>query len=78
MAVMHQKGAREGHGSSSENEISELRSAGAHYTPFVSSTGERGKGETSCYLPFVGFPDSSVGKESSCNAGDPGWSPGSG
>ena len=25
-----------------------------------------------------GFPDSSVGKESSCNAGDPGSIPGSG
>ena len=24
-----------------------------------------------------GFPDSSVGKESTCNAGDPGWIPGS-
>ena len=22
-----------------------------------------------------GFPDSSVGKESACNAGDPGWIP---
>ena len=26
----------------------------------------------------LGFPDSSVGKESTCNAGDPGWIPGSG
>ena len=26
----------------------------------------------------VGFPGSSVGKESACNAGDPGWIPGSG
>ena len=26
----------------------------------------------------LGFPDSSIGKESSCNAGDPGWIPGSG
>ena len=26
----------------------------------------------------VGFPDSSVGKESTCNAGDPGLIPGSG
>ena len=26
----------------------------------------------------VGFPDSSVGKESVCNAGDPGWIPGLG
>ena len=26
----------------------------------------------------VGFPDSSVGKESTCNAGDPGSIPGSG
>ena len=25
----------------------------------------------------VGFPGSSVGKESACNAGDPGWIPGS-
>ena len=25
-----------------------------------------------------GFPDSSVGEESTCNAGDPGWIPGSG
>ena len=32
------------------------------------------------YLFFVklGFPDSSVGKESACNAGDPGSIPGSG
>ena len=29
----------------------------------------------SCY---VDFPDSSVGKESACNAGDPGSTPGSG
>ena len=28
--------------------------------------------------PFLGFPDSSVAKESSCNAGDPGLIPGSG
>ena len=27
---------------------------------------------------FFGFPDSSLGKESSCNAGDPGSIPGSG
>ena len=27
---------------------------------------------------FVGFPHSSVGKESACNAGDPGLIPGSG
>ena len=27
---------------------------------------------------FEGFPDSSVGKESACNAGDPGSIPGSG
>ena len=26
----------------------------------------------------MGFPDSSVGKESACNAGDPSWIPGSG
>ena len=26
--------------------------------------------------PLVGFPDSSVGKESTCNAGDPGSIPG--
>ena len=25
---------------------------------------------------LLGFPDSSVGKESACNAGDPGWIPG--
>ena len=24
----------------------------------------------------MGFPHSSVGKESACNAGDPGWIPG--
>ena len=32
-------------------------------------------------MPYVlveGFPDSSVGKESACNAGDPGLIPGSG
>ena len=27
---------------------------------------------------LMGFPDSSVGKESACNAGDPGLTPGSG
>ena len=26
----------------------------------------------------MGFPDSSTGKESTCNAGDPGWIPGLG
>ena len=26
----------------------------------------------------LGFPGSSAGKESTCNAGDPGWIPGSG
>ena len=31
-----------------------------------------------CYINFLGFPDSSVGKESTCNAGDPGSIPGSG
>ena len=30
------------------------------------------------YTPCWGFPDSSVGKESACNAGDPGLIPGSG
>ena len=29
-------------------------------------------------MGFEGFPDSSVGKESVCNAGDPGLNPGSG
>ena len=29
-------------------------------------------------LTFMGFPDSSVGKEPTCNAGDPGSNPGSG
>ena len=29
-------------------------------------------------LIYVGFPDSSVGKEPTCNAGDPGTNPGSG
>ena len=30
-----------------------------------------------CKANYVGFPDSSVGKESTCHAGDPGWIPGS-
>ena len=30
------------------------------------------------YYVYVGFPHSSVGKESACNAGDPGSIPGSG
>ena len=35
--------------------------------------------EFSCHLwDFLGFPDSSFGKESTCNAGDPGSIPGSG
>ena len=29
-------------------------------------------------LPFLGFPDSSIGKESTCTAGDPGSIPGLG
>ena len=29
-------------------------------------------------LELLGFPSSSAGKESACNAGDPGWIPGSG
>ena len=33
---------------------------------------------TSRYLSILGFPHSSVGKESSCNAGDPGSIPGLG
>ena len=31
-----------------------------------------------CDQSTEGFPDSSVGKESACNAGDPGLIPGSG
>ena len=31
-----------------------------------------------CSITFLGFPDSSVGKESACNARDPGLIPGSG
>ena len=31
-----------------------------------------------CTPNLLGFPDSSVGKESACNAGDPGLNPGSG
>ena len=27
---------------------------------------------------YMGFPDSSIGKESACKAGDPGWIPGLG
>ena len=32
----------------------------------------------SSFLMILGFPDSSLGKESTCNAGDPGSIPGSG
>ena len=31
-----------------------------------------------CYMPIMGFPGSSAGEESTCNAGDPGLIPGSG
>ena len=31
-----------------------------------------------CLPVFLGFPDGSAGKESACNAGDPGSIPGSG
>ena len=31
-----------------------------------------------CLQVSLGFPDSSVGKESTCNAGDPQWIPGLG
>ena len=31
-----------------------------------------------CICRYEGFPDSSVGKESACNAGDPGSIPGLG
>ena len=35
--------------------------------------------QTCMLIPVLrGFPDSSVGKESACNAGDQGWIPGSG
>ena len=33
---------------------------------------------SSIFLYILGFTDSSVGKESTCNAGDPGSTPGSG
>ena len=33
---------------------------------------------TAKFQTDAGFPDSSVGKESACNAGDPGWIPGLG
>ena len=38
---------------------------------------EKGKATHSSTL-LVGFPGSSAGKESACNAGDPGLNPGSG
>ena len=31
-----------------------------------------------CVYMYMGFPGSSAGKEPTCNAGDPGWIPGSG
>ena len=31
-----------------------------------------------CYMPIMGFPGSSAGEESTCNAGDPNLVPGSG
>ena len=34
--------------------------------------------EKDTHTPMLGFPDSSVGKESACNAGDPSWIPGLG
>ena len=40
--------------------------------------GSRDKGQMYSLIPLKGFPDSSVGKESTCNAGDPGSIPGSG
>ena len=33
---------------------------------------------TAILMISKGFPDSSVGKDSACNAGDPSWIPGSG
>ena len=38
----------------------------------------RGNAFTKRGKPFLGFPYSSAGKESACNAGDPGLIPGSG
>ena len=35
-------------------------------------------GLSNFHFHFLGFPDSLVGKESACNAGDPGLIPGSG
>ena len=35
-------------------------------------------GDLNLLLCYLGFPHSSVGKESACNAGDPGLIPGSG
>ena len=38
----------------------------------------RDESRNNCDFKTIGFPDNSVGKESSCNAGDPGLIPGSG
>ena len=35
-----------------------------------------GKATAGLFSEFSGFPDSSVGKESTCSAGNPGWIPG--
>jgi len=43
------------------------------YSPQCSQLPFKGR-----YTSFKGFPDSSVGKESACNAGHPGLIPGSG
>ena len=54
---------------------------GADYYPWgrrESGTTERLHFLSFTYITMRGFPDSSVGKQSACNAGDPGLIPGSG
>ena len=51
------------------------------YDPTITLLGiypEESITEKDTHTSMLGFPDSSVGKESACNAGDPSWIPGLG
>ena len=48
------------------------------YNTVIPAVGAGQLNKTELEISLLGFPDSSVGKESACNAGDLGWLPGLG
>ena len=58
--------------------LSKLISRGQHYSDTTTRQGCHRKRKLEANIPAVGLPGGSDGKESTCNAGDPGLIPGSG